>query len=224
MMIKKARYIITLILCILLMSAACVDMSQFEEFTDSDGDGWSDAQEKLAGTDPQKLDTDDDGYWDPHDANPLDPDIPVVGGEAKPGSETEEQPATEDEEIEEVEEPEQDEQEPDEQMTTPETPLETDMSLAAREMREVQKAVEIMMRNNMITELENPVVLPTNDMHRFPDTITEHGDSGTGYVLYLHDFNGDGDPDTNYYPKRYTEGTYRCDRFGNVTQLTTGCE
>jgi hypothetical protein len=216
---KRAFYIITFILCVLLVSAACGDMSQFEEFTDSDGDGWSDAQEKLAGTDPQKLDTDNDGYWDPHDANPLDADIPVVGGAAKQ-SEAAEQPAPPEEEI---VEPEQ-EKEQEEQATLPEAPPETDSSLAAKEMRMVQKAVKEMMRNNALTEIENPVALPTSDMHRFPDATTEHGDAGTGYVLFLYDFNGDGHPDTNYYPKRYTDGTYTCDRFGNVTQLTTGQE
>lgn len=217
---KKARYIIIFMLCALLMSAACVDTSQFEEFTDSDGDGWSDAQEKLAGTDPQKVDTDNDGYWDPLDANPLDIDIPVAGGAAKQDTEPAEQPAQENEE---VTKPKSNE-EPVEQTTLPEPPMETDASLAAQEMRQVQKAVEIMMRNNMLTGIENPVALPTNDMHHFPDMTTEHGDAGTGYVLYLHDFNGDGDSDTNYFPKRYTDGTYTCDRSGNVTQVTTGHE
>lgn len=43
---------------------------------DSDGDGWTDAQEQIAGTNPYKVDTDADGHWDPHDTNPLDPRIP----------------------------------------------------------------------------------------------------------------------------------------------------
>jgi len=38
---------------------------------DSDGDGWSDDQESLAGTDPFDKDTDGDGYWDPIDPNAL---------------------------------------------------------------------------------------------------------------------------------------------------------
>jgi hypothetical protein len=38
---------------------------------DSDGDGWSDVQEKKAGTNPYNVDTDGDGIWDPKDPNPL---------------------------------------------------------------------------------------------------------------------------------------------------------
>ena len=44
---------------------------------DSDGDGWTDDQEKVAGTNPNSVDSDDDGYWDPMDPNPLDPSIPA---------------------------------------------------------------------------------------------------------------------------------------------------
>jgi hypothetical protein len=219
---KRLCFIIVLILCMLLFSTSCTDLSQFEEFTDSDGDGWSDAQEKLAGTDPQKLDTDDDGYWDPHDANPLDSDIPIAGGASEQSTEPDEQQV--EEEIQEQEEVQEPDEEPVEQATLPEVLPETDTSLAAQEIRKVQKAVEMMMRNNNITEMPNAVTEPTCDMHMFPDALTEHGEAGTGYVLYLHDFNGDGTPDTNYYPKRYTTGTYTCDRFGNVSQITTGYE
>lgn len=51
---------------------------QDEKVVDSDGDGWSDEQELNAGTDSENKDTDGDGYWDPLDENPLDPDIPVL--------------------------------------------------------------------------------------------------------------------------------------------------
>ena len=60
--------------------------------TDSDGDGWIDAQERRAGTYPNKKDTDNDGYWDPQDPNPLDPTIPLSAStptpEEAPGFET----------------------------------------------------------------------------------------------------------------------------------------
>ncbi|RZN33845.1 MAG: hypothetical protein EFT35_10115 [Methanophagales archaeon ANME-1-THS] len=38
---------------------------------DSDGDGWTDVQERRAGTDPYNVDTDGDGAWDPNDPNPI---------------------------------------------------------------------------------------------------------------------------------------------------------
>ena len=43
---------------------------------DSDGDGWTDEQEQVAGTDPYNTDTDGDGYWDSQDSNPLNANIP----------------------------------------------------------------------------------------------------------------------------------------------------
>ena len=43
---------------------------------DSDGDGWDDEQERRAGTNPHKVDTDGDGIWDSQDPNPSDPNIP----------------------------------------------------------------------------------------------------------------------------------------------------
>jgi hypothetical protein len=78
-----------------------------------------------------------------------------------------------------------------------------------------------MMGNNNLTELANPVAVPTNDMRHFPDATTKHGAAGVGYVLFCHDFNGDGTADTNYIPFDRTKGTYICDRYGNVTQVTS---
>jgi hypothetical protein len=43
---------------------------------DSDGDGLTDEQERIAGTNPNDVDTDEDGYWDANDPNPLDSSIP----------------------------------------------------------------------------------------------------------------------------------------------------
>jgi len=40
-------------------------------YLDSDGDGWSDAEETLVGSDPQNVDTDGDGMLDTEDPSPL---------------------------------------------------------------------------------------------------------------------------------------------------------
>jgi len=44
------------------------------DYVDSDGDGWSDAEEVIAGSDPEKMDTDGDGICDSEDAAPLNRD------------------------------------------------------------------------------------------------------------------------------------------------------
>ncbi|MDY6964804.1 MAG: PGF-CTERM sorting domain-containing protein [Halobacteriota archaeon] len=46
---------------------------------DSDGDGLTDEQEISAGTNPNNVDTDGDGYWDINDPNPLDSSVPTPG-------------------------------------------------------------------------------------------------------------------------------------------------
>jgi hypothetical protein len=218
--VRRSRILIgvLLIICLLLVTS-CQDLEQPESSRDSDGDGWSDSQEKIAGTDARKVDTDDDGYWDPHDPNPLNPDIPASKGLPK----TTPQPQTT------TAEP-----SPPEETEPNAKPYPSDSSsackavspeaAAAEELRKVQDTVLVLMRNNNLTYLENPVVVPTNDMHRFPDTSTKHGIAGVGYVLFLHDFNGDGEPDSNYISLSFTKGTYTCDKHGVVTQVTTGYE
>jgi len=182
---------------------------------DSDGDGWSNTQEKAAETDPNKADTDDDGYWDPHDPNPLDANIPVEKKLLEP--------APEHTAI----------------LTPTPTPIPTTISdepvapvittavmpeAAAEELRKVQDAVKVMMKNNNLNQLVHPVRIPTDDMNRFPDTSTRHGTTSKGYVLFLHDWNGNGSPDVNYINCNKTNGTYICDEYGNVTQVTKGYE
>ncbi|MDD2777661.1 MAG: hypothetical protein PHS47_01805 [Methanocellales archaeon] len=77
---KKIVAIIFLLNLVTCIFSGCLELGPTSTSTpipDSDGDGWNDEQEKLAGTDPYKKDTDGDGYWDPKDPNPLDANIPV---------------------------------------------------------------------------------------------------------------------------------------------------
>jgi len=198
-----------LTLCLLLGTISCQDLEGLSSTVDSDGDGWPDAQEKTTGTDPNNVDTDDDGYWDPHDPNPLDPNIPVDKGLPEPMPEHVATPTP-------TPTP----------AATPAAPATSTVTravapeAAAEELREVQVAVEVMMKNNNLLRLAHPVRVPTNDMRRFPDASTRHGTAGVGYVLYLHDFDGDGSPDINYIRCSKTKGTYICDEYGKVTQAS----
>ena len=54
---------------VVTMFAGCVE--EKSPIKDSDGDGWTDDQEKLMQTDPYKIDTDGDGIKDSEDPNPL---------------------------------------------------------------------------------------------------------------------------------------------------------
>jgi hypothetical protein len=206
----KILFVLFIVLSLMVVTVSCAQP------IDSDGDGWSDMNEMAAGTDPYNVDSDSDGYWDPQDANPLDATIPLK----------EQQPEVADEsEMEAV--PEQEPEslpsaEPDEPPTSPATPAISPELLPVNELQEVQEAVRVMMRNNDLHLLPNPVGVPTNDMHQFPDATTKHGKAGAGYVLHLHDFNGDGKPDTNYIGYRNTSGTYVSDAYGNVTQVSSG--
>ncbi len=210
---RKVLWVALIGFITLLLAISCAPVFPEEDVStvDSDGDGWTDVQEDIAGTDPHTVDTDDDGYWDPHDPNPLDPNIPI----------DEDQTETT---------PEQTAASTPIPAKTPIAPANSAASLtftpeaAEQELHEVQEAVEFMMRNNKLTRLANPVSVPTNDMNRFPDATTRHGTTGIGYVLYLHDFTGDGDPNINYIHSRHTKGTYICDAYGNVTPVTVGYE
>ncbi len=207
----KRRWILgiaVMFLCLLLGTTSCEYLEEIDSQLDSDGDGWTNAQEKAAGTDPNNVDTDNDGYWDPHDPNPLDPNIsaddlipePAISPAITPAP-TSLAPASSD-------------------ATSTVDPEQS----ALEELLEIQSAVKFMMKNNKLTSLANPVTTAINDMHRFPDTSTRHGVVGMGYVLNCHDFDGDGDPDINYMLLSKTKGTYICDEYGNVTQVTTGYE
>jgi hypothetical protein len=182
---------------------------------DSDGDGWSDAQEAIAATDPNNVDTDNDGYWDPYDPNPLNAEIPEDKVQTEPEAESATPTPIEPTETTLSTTPEA-------PSTSTEAPLLSPEAAATEELRKVQDAVKVLMRNNDLNELVHPVDVPTNDMHQFPDATTRHGKAGVGYVLYLHDFNGDGMPDANYIHFRTAKGTYICDKYGRVTQVTKG--
>jgi len=93
---------------------------------------------------------------------------------------------------------------------------------AATELHNVQTAVLAMMADNSISTLDNPVAVATSDMNAFPDATTTHGALGVGWLLYNHDKDEDGSPDTNYLTWQNTVGTYTCDGFGTITQVTTG--
>ena len=191
------------LMAILTIVTSCQGLEPSVPSLDSDGDGWSDAQEKIVGTDPNKVDTDSDGYWDPHDPNPLDPNIPVVRGTAEATVSPTVAPTP---------------------TPTPTPTSSPSLEAAQQELDMVRGAVLSMMENNGLSDLKHPVTVPTKDMHRFPDATTTHGAAGVGYVLFCHDADGDGIPDTNYLGLAKTEGTYICDRYGSVTQVTTGYE
>ena len=112
---------------------------------------------------------------------------------------------------------------------------------AATEFANVQTAVIAMMTDNELSELPNPVdTTATSDMGAFPDTSVCATDKmydpdgvayvalsdKDGYILYQHDNTADGKTTglVNYVITRYTIGTYTVDRFGTVTQVTTGYE
>jgi len=208
---KKIAWIVTIAVLLLLIGGISC------EPIDSDGDGWSDAQEITAETDPNNVDTDNDGYWDPYDSNPLDAEIPGDEAQTEPQAESPVPTPIEPSETTEsttLEAP----------PTSTEAPILSPEAAAAEELRKVQNAVMVLMRNNDLNELANPVDIPTNDMHQFPDATTVHSKAGVGYVIYLHDFNGDGTPDTNYIHFRIAKGTYVCDKYARVIQVSTGSE
>jgi glucose/arabinose dehydrogenase len=78
--LKKAITISFLILLVLL--SGCLSETQVQqpvEDLDSDGDGWTDAQEAVMKTNPYQVDSDGDGLTDPEDPNPLlsEPQVPI---------------------------------------------------------------------------------------------------------------------------------------------------
>jgi len=121
---------------------------------------------------------------------------------------------------------------------------------AETELSNIQTAVVALMVDNELSTLPNPVSVATNDMSTFPDTSVcgvdkilgpttaswsdrpsernpyIRGEDKDGYVLYQHDLVADGKSTdlVKYVATRYTKGTYTVDKYGTVTQVTTGYE
>jgi hypothetical protein len=69
-----ARLTVIAVIVVAIMFAGCIE----ERSQDSDGDGWTDDQEKLMQTDPHKIDTDGDKIKDSEDPNPLVADPALI--------------------------------------------------------------------------------------------------------------------------------------------------
>jgi type IV pilus assembly protein PilA len=114
---------------------------------------------------------------------------------------------------------------------------------ADTEFSNVQTAVISMMTDNGLSELptgyvDGTVISATDNMSLFPHStaacgtvkLTDpDGDSYTasdkaGYILYKHDISADNSTATtvNYVATEQTKGTYYVDKYGTVTQDSTG--
>jgi len=134
-------------------------------------------------------------------------------------------------------------------LTPEEVPVTDESEATETELRNIQTAVRVMMLDNRLTELPNPVTSPTNDMSLFPDTsVCEidklrdwdgnpyvHGQDKDGYLLYQHDliakpillasaWSPSLSHTSPYVTIQYTIGTYIVDSQGTVTQVTIGYE
>lgn len=114
---------------------------------------------------------------------------------------------------------------------------------AKTELSNIQTAVISMMVDNQLSILPGGFVdevNATDNMSRFPHETAAIGDdkitdpdgksyiSGDklGYILYLHDIKGDGEPSdlVNYVAMEATHGKYYVDAQGTVYQKATGYE
>ncbi len=94
------------------------------------------------------------------------------------------------------------------------------------DLQSVQQAVSLMMVENNLSILPNPITEPTNDMRVFPDAITTPQTKGLldgdkpGYVLRAHDATPDGQPEpvVDYIGSSRTTWTYTVTRAGVVNQ------
>jgi hypothetical protein len=111
---------------------------------------------------------------------------------------------------------------------------EGDTEAQETELANLQAAVTSMMVDNGLSQLPNPVGVPTDDMTAFPDTSTvASGDKAVdvdgaafaagdedGYVLYMHDKTADDDwlSTVDYIVTWFTTYWYTVDADGTVTQ------
>jgi len=115
---------------------------------------------------------------------------------------------------------------------------------ADTEFSNVQTAVISMMTDNGLSELptgyvDGTVIAATDNMSLFPhptaacgttakefdpDGNTYTGSDQDGYILYKHDIEADNSTATtvNYVAMEMTKGTYYVDKYGTVTQDSTG--
>ncbi len=112
---------------------------------------------------------------------------------------------------------------------------------AETELANIQSSTySMMVDNGLFGRLPNPVTVATNDMTVFPDmsicgidkiedssgNTFVRGKDRDGYVLYMHDIYADADVVklVDYIDVQYTKGTYIVDKYGTVTQVTSGYE
>lgn len=101
------------------------------------------------------------------------------------------------------------------------------MEAQKAELYHVQLAVAVLMADNDLSAIPNPVTAATNDMGAFPDATTlplakglTDGDKG-GYLLYKHDKMSDGQtsPTVNYVSFVRSRWSYTVNSDGVVTQV-----
>ncbi len=201
----KRKYVIffysLIVIPLILLGCNYLD-SGYAEAIDSDGDGWSDVQEEKAGTNPHKTDTDGDGYWDPKDDNPLDPNIPsIIQPAPTPTPDETEAAATEFSNVQTAVVS----MMVDNQLST----LPNAVAVATSDMSAFPDSTSDWNNTGKVTDLDGGSF--------------GAGDKA-GYVLYQHDMLGDIANTTlvNYVATQTTKGTYTVDAGGKVTQVTTG--
>ncbi len=201
--IKRLSVIFVCALSIVtLVLSGCNSLDNgYTEVIDADGDGWSDIQEERAGTNPNEPDTDGDGYWDPKDANPLDPNIPSITQPAPAPV-----PAPDETEAAETE------------LSNIQTAVVAPM--VDNRLSTLPNPVGVATSDmNAFPDATSAITVDkVNDLN---GTAYGAGDND-GFILYGHDIIADSANGSlvNYVATRYTKGTYTVTATGTVTQVT----